>query len=71
MAKLLEISFFEPQKKVNKKDRYLKKKEKEKNKLLPNRFGNWFRKKTPRHAENVPKRPKVLVFEPKRSKTKG
>ena len=34
------------QKKVNKRDSDLKKKEKEKNKLFPNRFGNWFRKQT-------------------------
>ena len=32
-------------------------------KLLSNWFGNWFRRKTPICAKNVPKRPKVLVLE--------
>ena len=59
------------QKKVNKKDSDLKKKEKEKNKLLSNRFGNWFRKKTPMCAKNVPKRPEVLFWNWKKSETKG
>ena len=42
------------QEKVNKKDSDLKKKEKEKSKLLPNWFGNWFRKKTQICAKCVP-----------------
>ena len=58
------------QKKVNKKDSDLKKKEKENNKLLPKRFGNCFRNKTSTCATNLPKRPKVLLFEPKKVKQK-
>ena len=47
-------------------DRDLKKKEKEKNKLLPDQFGTWFRKTNPICAKNVHKRPKVLLFEAKK-----
>ena len=35
-------------------------------KLLSNWFGNWFRRKTPICAKNVPKWPKVLVLELKK-----
>ena len=58
------------QKKVNKKGSDIKKKEKEKNKLLSNRFGNRFKKETPICATNVPKRPKVLLFEAKKKRNK-
>ena len=53
-------------KNVNKKDSDLKKNEKEKNKVLPNQFDNCFRKKAPICARNVPKPPKMLLFEPKK-----
>ena len=66
VPKLPKISFSWTKKEVNKKDSDLKNKEKEKNKLLPNRFGNWFRKKTPICAKIGTKRPKVLLFKPKK-----
>ena len=57
-------------KQVNKKDSDIKKKEKEKNKLLQNRFGTCLRKKTQIRAKNVPKRPKVLLLNQKKVKQK-
>ena len=61
MPKLPKIPLFEPKEKPLGGD--LKKKKKKQNKLLPNRFGHWFRKKSPICAKNVPKRPKVLVLD--------
>ena len=53
------------QKSLNKQNSHVKKKEKKKNKLLPNRFGNLLGKKTAVCGINVPNPPKVLFFEPK------
>ena len=58
VPKRAELFLFEP----TKKDSDLKKKKRKNNKLLPNRFGNWFRKKTPMGAENVQKEPEVFLF---------
>ena len=81
VPKLPKMSLFERREKSQKKDGDLKicppaaqtdqENVKNMDKLLPNWFGNWLRRKTPICAKNVPKRPKVLVLELKKSETKG